>query len=234
MTASSGDDPARAALLSGASALGVTLDDAQVARLLAYLDAVLEVNQTLNLTSVRDRMDAVLRHLVDSLSIARVWRDVAGAAPPRRLLDLGTGGGFPGAVLAAAWPHTRALLVDGTGKKVRAVAACLARAGIGNAEALQARGADLPRMRPAARASFDLCVARAVGQADLLVREMAPLVAPGGRVLLMKGPNTSRDEIAAGEREARRHGLATPFPETVDIPGLERRIVLVYARGGGG
>src|SRR5215510_726345 len=138
-----------ASLVEGARALGVALDGAQAARLDAYLDAVLDVNRTLNLTSVRDRGDAVVRHLLDSLSVVPAWHALAGPAPPRRVLDLGTGGGFPGAVLAVAWPESRALLIDGTGKKARAVADCLARAGIGNAEALQARGTDLPKLRPA-------------------------------------------------------------------------------------
>jgi 16S rRNA (guanine527-N7)-methyltransferase len=217
-------------LIEGAKALGVALDAAQVARLEAYLDAVLDVNRTLNLTSVRDRGDAVVRHLLDSLSIVPAWHALAGASPPSRVLDLGTGGGFPGAVLAVAWPSARVLMIDGTGKKARAVASCLERAGVANAEALQARGADLPKLRPAARASFDLCVARAVGPAAELVRELAPLVAAGGRVLLMKGPNTAADEIADGEREARRHGLVAELARSAGVPGLERRLLLVYSK----
>jgi len=191
---------------------------------------VLDVNERLNLTSVRGRDDAVVRHLLDSLSIVPVWRDVRGDAPPRRVLDLGTGGGFPGAPLAVAWPSARVLLIDGTGKKARAVAECLARAGVANAEAIQARGADLPKLRPDSRGAFDLCVARAVGPAEELVAELAPLVATGGFVFLMKGPNTSADEIAAGEREAKRRGLVALPTRTTDVPGLERRMVLVYAR----
>jgi 16S rRNA (guanine527-N7)-methyltransferase len=217
-------------LADGAKSLGVALDAAQTARLDAYLDAVLDVNRTLNLTSVRDRGDAVVRHLLDSLSIVPAWHALAGAAPPRRVLDLGTGGGFPGAVLAVAWPESRVLLIDGTGKKARAVAGCLGRAGVTNAEALQARGTDLPKTRPAARASFDLCVARAVGPAAELVRELAPLVAAGGRIVLMKGPNTAADEIAGGEREARRCGLVAESARTADVPGLERRLLLSYAK----
>ncbi len=217
-------------LADGARALDVALDEAQCARLDAYLDAVLAINESLNLTAVRDRGDAVARHLLDSLSIVPVWRDVAGDPPPKRVLDLGTGGGFPGAPLAVAWPTSRVSMIDGTGKKVRAVAECLTKSGIANAEALQARGADLPTLRPDTRGAFDLCVARAVGQADGLVRELAPLVARGGFVFLMKGPNTSPDEIAAGAREAKRRGLDVLAPRTTDVPGLERRLVLVYAR----
>ncbi len=190
---------------------------------------MLEANRSLNLTSVRDRADAVTRHLLDSLSVVPAWRDLAGQAPPGRVLDLGTGGGFPGAVLAVAWPSARVLMVDSTGKKVRAVAACLAAAGVGNAEARQLRGEQIPALHPEMRGAFDLCVARAVGEAADLVRELAPLVAPGGLVLLMKG-EPDADEVAAGAKEAARRGLVALAPRRADVPGLDRRTILAYAR----
>lgn len=191
---------------------------------------MLEINRSLNLTSVRDRGDAVVRHLLDSLSIVPIWHELAGAAPPKRALDLGTGGGFPGAPLAVAWPTTRVVMADATGKKVRAVTQCLKAAGVENAQALQVRGEQMPALFRDLRGSFDLCVARAVGPAAGLVREFAPLVARGGLVLLMKGPNTSEDETAEGAREAKRRGLETLPVRTADVPGLERRLVLVYRR----
>jgi 16S rRNA (guanine527-N7)-methyltransferase len=155
-----------------------------------------------------------VRHLLDSLSVVPIWNAAAWESPPKRVLDLGTGGGFPGAVLAVAWPSSRVLMVDSTGKKARAVAQALSAAGIGNASARQARGEQMPALMPETRGAFDLCVARAVGQADALVRELAPLVAPGGFVFLMKGPNTSPEEIAAGEAEARRRGLTVEPVQT--------------------
>lgn len=192
---------------------------------------MLEINKSLNLTSIRDRGEAVTKHVLDSLSVVPAWHAVAGAAPPKRLLDLGTGGGFPGAVLAVAWPTTRVLMADSTGKKVRAVTQCLKTAGVANAQALQVRGEQMPTLFRDLRGAFDLCVARAVGPAARLVRELAPLVARRGYVFLMKGPNTSPDEIAEGEREAGLHGLYALPTRTADVPGLERRLVLVYAKG---
>ena len=215
-------------LVARSAEIGAPLDVERAARVLAYLDRILEINRALNLTSIRDREDAVVRHVLDSLSVVQVWHGLAGPQPPGRFLDLGTGGGFPGAVLAAAWPQSRGLLIDGTGKKVRAVADALGVAGIGNAEALQCRGADLPKLRPAARQTFDLCVARAVGESAVLLRELAPLVARGGLVLLMKGPAPPAEELAAAAREAARSGL-TPLPAaTTRIPGLEPRTVLPW------
>ena len=203
---------------------------AQAAQLDAYLDAMLEINKSLNLTSIRERGDAVVRHVLDSLSIVPVWHAVTGASPPRRVLDLGTGGGYPGSVLAVMWPRARVLMIDSTGKKVRAVAQCLVAAGIKNAEAHQARGEQLPALRRETRGAFDLCVARAVGPAAAIVRECAPLLARGGRIFLMKGPNTSAEEIESAVIEAKRHGLDVEPQRTADVPGLERRLVLAYSR----
>jgi len=217
--------------VDGAATLGVALDAAQIARLDGYLDAMLDVNQHVNLTSIRDRGDAVVRHLLDSLSVVPAWHAVAGAAPPKRVLDLGTGGGFPGAVLAVAWPTSRVLMVDSTGKKVRAVTQCLKTAGVANAQALQVRGEQAPTLFRDMRGAYDLCIARAVGPAARLVRELSPLVARRGFVFLMKGPNTLPEEIAEGEREAERQGLMPLPTRTADVPGLERRLVLVYAKG---
>lgn len=219
-----------ASLAARARELGAELSEEQARRVLAYLDRILEINLSLNLTSVRDREDAVVRHLLDSLSVVPVWKALSGRDAPRRFLDLGTGGGFPGAVLAAAWPSSKALLIDGTGKKVRAVADALLVAGISNAEAFQARGFQLAKLKPETHHGFDLVVARAMGQAAEIVREVAPLLTRGGVVLAMKGPEPPADEVAAADREALRCGLEPEAAHRTAVPGLERRTVLVWRR----
>lgn len=179
---------------------------------------------------MRDREDAVTRHLLDALSLLPIWREITKTGSPRRFLDLGTGGGFPGAVLAVAWPASKSLLVDSTGKKVKAVAGALADVGITNAEAFQCRGEQMPALRPQALRKFDLCVARAVGPADVLVREMEPFVAPNGLLLAMKGPEPPAEEVAAAARDARYRKLDVLPARHTDVPGLERRTVLAYRR----
>ena len=216
------------ALREGVAALGLTLTPAQESQLLAYLEAILDWNTRLNLTAVRDPLAAVERHLLDSLSVVPAWAALRGDEPPARFLDVGTGGGFPGAPLAVAWPAAEGLLIDGTGKKVRAVADALARAGIGNAEALQCRGHLLPRERPSTIRSFDLCVARAVGRAATLLREVAPLAAPGGLVLLMKGPEPPADEVEEAHQAARECGLAFAGTHPSGVPGRDRGAILAY------
>ncbi len=217
-------------LVDGSEAVGHPVTAAEAARLLEYLDAVLELNRQINLTGVRDRADAVVRHLLDSLSVAAAWHALAGAEPPATLLDLGTGGGFPGAPLAIVWPGTRALLLDRTGKKAAAVTECLERVGVGNAQAFQATGSQLHALRPETRGTFELCVARAVGRAAPVLDELRRLPAPGGRIFLMKGPEPPDDEVKDAGREARRLGFTVEPPLTTSVPGLLHRKLLVYTR----
>ena len=216
--------------MEGATAVRAPLSAEQAERLLAYLDAVLDENTRVNLTGIRDRADAVVRHLIDSLSLVGVWRAVAGEGPPRRVLDVGTGGGFPGAPLAVVWPETPCLLIDSTGKKVRAVERTLGAAEIPNARALQVRGEQLAGLYPRRRRSFDLVVARAVGRTARLLGECRELVAPGGRLLVMKGPEPPADELDEAAEAAPGAGLVLDSVQETAVPGLDRRKVLVYTR----
>ena len=221
-------DPLETILREGADALGVALDDKQVGQLLAYLANVLEWNQKINVTAVRSPKEAVVRHLVDSLSLVPVWHALNDAAPPGAVLDLGTGGGFPGAPLAIAWPDCRALLIDGTGKKIKIVADSIDVAGIANAEAFQSRAEQLHAHREDAIQGFDLCVARAVGPAPRLLHEFRRLVAPGGTILLMKGAEPTDEEVEAANVAARKAEL-TPLPhQLTGMPGGDRGTVLAF------
>lgn len=223
-------DPARAALVGGAEALGIELGPEQARTLLAYLDAMLAENLKVNLTSIRDRDQAVVFHLLDSLTVAAAWREVTGTAAPRRLLDLGTGGGFPGAPLAVLWPRTQALLLDGTAKKVRAVETCLQAAGIRNARAQQCRVEQLVGLQPEMAGQFDLVVARAVGRVAGILENSRRTVARGGYVLAMKGPEPPQDEISEARETAGRLGFEPPVVHTAAVPGLDPRKLFLFRR----
>lgn len=218
-----------AALHDGARAMGVELAPEVRRKLLAYQAALLDETQRVNLTGIRDPDDALVRHLLDSVSVLPAWNELR-RRPPRRVLDLGTGGGVPGAILAALWPRSRVLLVDGTRKKLDAVDRCLERAGIENADTVHARGKDVVRVLPATRRAFDLCVARAVGRCPKLLEELRHLVADGGLIFLMKGPEIDPDERQATERTAATLRLDVLPDALTAVPGLERRRILVFRR----
>lgn len=196
-------------LLDGARALGLDLDDAQAARLIAHLDLVDEWSERMNLTAIRERPQQVTKHVLDSLSVAPWLRG-------RRVADVGSGAGFPGIPLAIALPEMQFALVESTGKKCRFLEHVRDTLGLANVEVVQSRA---EAYKPEAR--FDTVLARAVGPLADLVRNAGALVAGGGRLLAMKG-RYPEDELAK-----KLNGWKVVAVHPLQVPGLaeERHLV---------
>jgi len=170
-------------IASGARDLGVSLPDGAAARLSAYLALLGRWNRAYNLTAVRDPADMVTRHVLDSLAVL----PHLGAGT---LLDVGSGAGLPGLVLALARPELEVTLLDSSLKKTRFLRQALAELAVANARVAQAR---MQEYRPPR--SFDMVISRALGRLADLYRDARHLVAPGGRLLFMKGTRPD-DELA--------------------------------------
>ena len=138
----------------------------------------------------------------------------------RRIIDVGTGGGFPGIPLAVAFPDRHFTLIDGTQKKIRFVAESIAALDIRNATAIAARSESYGGER-----NFDVVVARAVGSLADLVRDASGLLGPRGRLLAMKG-KLADEELRAVPRGWRTEAIA------LRVPGLdaERHLVTLSRR----
>ena len=180
--------------------------------LLAYLDLLARWNRAYNLTAVRDPREMVSRHLLDSLAMNAHLDGIA------TLADLGTGPGLPGIPLAIARPGLRVTLVEANGKKARFLREAVRTLGLGNAEVAESRIEALDR--PGA---FDAITARALATLPQILEFGGHLLAPGGKLLAMKGARPD-EEIAAlprGWRLETLHRLA--------VPGLdgERHLVVV-------
>ncbi len=163
-------------LRDGASEMGISLDESQLDLLWRYGEMLRERNEQVNLTSIVSPEGILTLHMLDSLSIATELGDA------RRLIDVGTGGGFPGIPLAVACPERQFMLIDGTQKKARFVAESITALDIRNAQAVAARAESFPGER-----NFDVVIARAVSSLADLVRDTGKLLAPHGRILAMKG-----------------------------------------------
>jgi 16S rRNA (guanine527-N7)-methyltransferase len=193
-------------LIARAADYGVALSPSAAEMLCAYLRALLRKNEEINLTAVRDFEDALVRHAADGLAFG--LHVVAAGAAPARVLDFGTGGGFPGVPIAVAWPASKVVLLDGTRKKIDAVRELAAEAGVTNVEARWGRAEDLLRSGDRRlRAAFDAVTARAVGPLAELVQRAGPFVAPGGALVCWKSPNLAPEEREEGLAAARRTGF---------------------------
>ena len=139
---------------------------------------MLEVNQYMNLTAIKEPRAVILRHYADSLTVAPYLPQNA------TLIDVGCGAGFPSLPLAICRPDLRITALDSTDKRIRYVAETAAMLGCGNLRAVTARAEEAARGKD--RERFDVCTARAVAALPVLAELCLPLVRVGGKFLAMK------------------------------------------------
>jgi len=195
-------DPAEArGLIAAAAQLSVTLSPSQAGQLLRLLDELSHWNRAYNLTAIRERAAMVRAHLLDSLAAVP---DLHG----ERVLDVGTGAGFPGLPLAVVAPTRQFVLVDAVAKKIRFVTHAVRALALTNVEPRHARVESL------ADAAFDTIVARAFAGLPALLESIAGLAGPDTRVVALKGREPV-DELAALPA-----GWRLERSRPVTIPGL--------------
>ncbi|OGO52494.1 MAG: 16S rRNA (guanine(527)-N(7))-methyltransferase RsmG [Chloroflexi bacterium RBG_16_70_13] len=192
-----------------------------------HVRLLLAWNAAVNLTTITDPAEVARRHVADSLAAVQVIR----AGPHESLLDLGSGGGYPGLPLAAVLAGSRALLVDATAKKVAFLDAARRAVGLtGRVDVAAVRAESLRRADPGA--AWDVVTARAVGPLDDLVELAVPLLATGGRLIAWKRGDISV-ELAAAARAAVALGAAAPalqpVPEALVLAG---HVLVIVAKAG--
>lgn len=211
--------PQRAALGAGAQALGLALDERQIERLLAYLDLLLKWNRVYNLTALRDPADMLTHHVLDSLALIAPLRAHAGGRA-LRLLDVGSGGGLPGVVIAIGCPGIDVTCVDAVGKKAAFVQQVAGALGLSNLHGRHGRV-------EAIAGPFDVVTSRAFASLADFTAWSDGALAEGGVWLAMKGRRPD-DEIAA------LPPAVTVFHvEPLTVPGLEAERCLVWLRRAG-
>ncbi len=190
-----------------------------------YAVLLLEANTRLNLTRITGPDDFARLHLLDALSAL----PLIDAAAPTDAMDLGSGGGVPGLVLAMARPAMRWTLVDSVRKKADALRSFVAALGLANVAVVGERAEDLGRAAEH-RGRYDLVTARACAPLPVLAEYAIPLARDGGLVLAWKGSMTEA-EAAAGEAAASHlGGELNVQPPTSDALG-QRRFALIHKVG---
>jgi 16S rRNA (guanine527-N7)-methyltransferase len=202
---------------------GINLAPSQLDALARYREMLLEWNQVHNLTAIREAEEVRTKHFLDSLSCTQVQR----GAPPGRIVDVGTGAGFPGLVLKILYPQMQLTLVESVGKKIefcRRVAADLRLEGI---IYLHRRAEEVGQLAEH-REQYDWAVARAVANLPVLAEYLLPLVRRGGIMLAMKGETAPAESHAA---EYAIHVLGGHLRRLIPItlPGVvdQRYLVIV-------
>lgn len=191
-------------MISSASRLGVSLDSTAAKRLLQLLDELERWNRSFNLTAITQRAQMLTHHLLDSLSIAALLQG-------ERIIDIGTGAGFPGLPLAIIQPERQFTLLDSNGKKIRFVNHAARTLGLANVVAEHARAEQWQDER----GPFDTVVTRAFAPLPELVTMVRGLCGADTRVLAMKGRRSEQE----------RAGLSPEWVIEQDVeltvPGLD-------------
>jgi 16S rRNA (guanine527-N7)-methyltransferase len=212
------------------TALRLPDPEAHRARFEAIYSHLHGVNQGMNLTRIHSTRDWLKQHLLDSLSFLQLplWQQLPSNA---LCLDLGSGGGYPGLPLMTMHPQPRWVLVDSRGRKVAFLQQAITLTGCTNAEARQFRGSESASAAPDLHGRCQMITARAVAQADQLLRECQGLLAPGGVLVLAKGPAYHGDEAERAQATARAMSFAyevgcKPVLETGD----PERLILLFSK----
>ena len=199
-------------LEQGCERLGIALSADQSARLRRHLALLAKWNRRLNLTSVKGMDDMVVRHLLDSLAIARFVRG-------QSLLDIGSGGGFPGMPLAVINPQLEVTLLDSRGKRIEFLRYACAALDLGGVSVVRGRVEDY---RPAEK--FDTLAVRAFASLGETLKATAALHRPGVRLLAMKGRLPVREMAALSDSWRERM-----IVEKLQVPFLaaERHLIII-------
>lgn len=147
----------------------IELSESQLQQFQIFYDFLIETNQSFNLTAITEEKEVVQKHFIDSILLSK-YIDLKGS----RIIDVGTGAGFPGIPLAILYPDTKFVLMDSLLKKLKFIDAACDKCGIGNVETVHGRAEDIGKNQNY-REKFDYCVSRAVASLPTLLELCIPL-----------------------------------------------------------
>lgn len=179
----------------GLTELNITLTDIQIGQFLKYYELLIEWNKRMNLTGITEFQDVIQKHFLDSLSLVKAIPDLNN----QKILDLGTGAGFPGIPLKIALPELKIVLMDSLNKRINFLNEAISVLGLKNINAIHGRAEEMARKKEY-RQEFDICVSRAVANLSSLSEYCIPFVALKGMFVSYK--SAEADEEIENARKA--------------------------------
>ena len=200
--------------------------DDKTEKVLTYLEMVLDRNEHINLTAVRDRDEALIKHVADSLAVC----DLPEYKSAETVIDVGTGAGFPGALLAIVSPEKEFVLLDSTLKRLRVIDEFCAALCINNVRTVHARAEEINR-KPPHSGACDLCVSRAVASLDKLCGWCLPFVKSDGFFIAYKGENYPEELQQAGKSLKKYRAFLDRVEPYNNVPeDISGHVLMVFSK----
>lgn len=205
--------------------LGIHLSQQQISAFDVYEKELLEWNEKFNLTAIRDAEGVRVKHFLDSLTCIKEIKSIA----PNRLIDVGTGAGFPGIPLKILFPAMQLTLVESVGKKAGFCQHIVETLKLDNVEISTLRAEEIGQLAKH-REKYDWAVARAVAAMPILLEYLLPLVRVGGGVLAQKG-ESAHAEAQQAEKASQLLGGKLDHISQLTLPGVvEEHFLVVYRK----
>ena len=207
-------------LKSNAADYGIEISSDLSAKLEKYAELLKDWNEKINLTAILDDEGIAVKHFLDCLLVSKA----ADFKKGDRVIDVGTGAGFPGLVIAAAYPDVEVTLLDSTGKKLKAVENMAQEMGVKNAKVIHMRAEEAGK-KPEFREKYDFATARAVAELRVLLEYTLPFIKVGGTFLSLKGASAV-DEIDGAKNSLKTLGGKIEDINEFTLPGGDKRAII--------
>ena len=193
---------------------GINLTDIQLEKFQIYYNLLIETNKVMNLTSITEEKDVVLKHFIDSLAIKN-YIDISNG----RVIDIGTGAGFPGIPLAIIYIDTQFTLMDSLNKRINFINTVMEECKLYNIETVHSRAEDLGHNN-VYREKYDYCVSRAVAAIPVLLEYCIPFLKTGGKFISYKSEK-AEEEISLSGNAQKKLGCRFDKLYSFDLPGTD-------------
>lgn len=203
--------------------INLDLDDKKIEQFYKYMNLLIEWNEKINLTAITEPDDIILKHFIDSLTIAKYIEN------EQKVADIGTGAGFPGIPLKIAKPDTHVYLIDSLNKRIKFLDEVIKQNTLRDTFAIHARAEEIGHNKEY-RGKFDIVTSRAVARLNVLLEYMMPLVKLGGKCICLKGPNVE-EELEEAKKAIEVLGGKIEKVKEIELPDSDnqRTIIVIKA-----